>query len=228
LSGNENQVRNFVTITPKIVVNKPTALNAARLTRTWGTAMKLWVMIFATNSMLLGCANKPNAAGNDVIDPDVAKAEELIDAFCSFDRSRLNALLDGAECSKPDILYYQGWAEGGNYKIVNRKPCTSVGGNAIACPITVDDDLGNALRFAYEVTDTFKLTFSGGEITAVETSSDDPPEFYAAQEWVKTHRPELIEVPCQGYFAGGPTPGECVKAMVQGFREFESLQQSAK
>jgi hypothetical protein len=189
--------------------------------------MKLWLLILATNAVLFGCASKSNIADNDAVDPKLSKAEEFIDAFYSFDRSRLNALLDQAESSKPDILYYQGWAEGGKYKIVDRKPCTSVGENAVACPITVDDDLGNALRFAYEVTDTFKLTFSGGEIIAVETSSDDPPEFYTAQQWIKANRPELIEVPCKGFFAGGPTPGECVKAMVQGFKEFESLQQSA-
>ena len=29
-----------------------------------------------------------------------------------------------------------------------------------------------------------------------------------------------IEVPCKGYFAGGPTPGACCKAMVQGFKEY--------
>jgi hypothetical protein len=181
--------------------------------------MKLWLLIFATSSILLGCASKSNVAGNNGID-------QFIDAFYSFDRSRLDALLEHAESSKPDILYYQGWAEGGNYKIVDRKPCTSAGESVIACPVTVDDDLGNALKFAYEVTDTFKLTFSGGEIIKVETSSDDPPEFYTAQEWIRTHRPELIEVACKGYFAGGPTPGECVKAMVQGFKEFEGLQQS--
>jgi hypothetical protein len=188
--------------------------------------MKLWLLIFATSWILLGCASKSNVAGNDGIDPSVAKAEEFIDAFYSFDRSRLDAILDHAESSKPDILYYQGWAEGGNYKIVDRKHCTSAGESVIACPVTVDDDLGNALKFAYEVTDTFKLTFSGGQIIKVETSSDDPPEFYTAQEWIRTHRSELIEVACKGYFAGGPTPGECVKAMVEGFKEFEGLQQS--
>jgi hypothetical protein len=190
--------------------------------------MKQWMLLFAASAVLLGCARKSDVAGNDGIDPDVAKAEEFIDAFYSFDRNRLNALLDHAESSKPDILYYQGWAEGGNYKIVNRKPCAPVKANSIACPVTVDDDLINALGIAFDVTDTFELTFSDGEIVAVETSSDDPPEFHAAKEWVMSNRSELIEVPCKDYFAGGPTPGDCCRAVVQGFKEFANTAGSSK
>ena len=86
----------------------------------------------------------------------------------------------------------------------------------------VDDDLINALGLSFDVTDTFNLTFSNGEIIAVDPTSNDPPEFSDAESWVSKHRPELIEVPCKGYFDGGPTPGACVKAMVQGFKEFAS------
>ena len=194
----------------------------------WGMAMKVRLLIVTINALLLGCGDKASVAGNDVVDPNAAKAEEFIDAFYSFDRDKLAALLDHAGSSKVEILYYQGWAEGGNYKIVNRQPCVQVKLNTIACPITVDDDLINVLGIAFDVTDTFALTFSDGEIVSVETSSDDPAEFHAAMEWVKSDRPKLIDVPCKGYYAGGPTPGNCCKAYVQGFKEFASIQRSSK
>lgn len=190
--------------------------------------MKPWLLMLAINAVLLGCAEKSEVGGKNDINPNIARAEEFIDVFYSFDRSRLDAVLDHAESSKPDILYYQGWAEGGNYKIVNRGPCAPVSENVVACPITVDDDLINALGLAFDVTDTFELTFSDGEIVSVETSSDDPPEFHAAKDWVMSNRSGLIEIPCKGYFAGGPTPGECCKAVVKGYREFARIQASSK
>ena len=44
-------------------------------------------------------------------------AESLIDDFYSFDSMRLEEALASAEDSKESLLYYQGWAEGGNYEI---------------------------------------------------------------------------------------------------------------
>ena len=190
--------------------------------------MKGLLATCAMSAFLLGCVSDSTGNDGDNKREHIAKAEEFIDAFYSYDADRLDASLKYAESSKPDILYYQGWAEGGNYKIVNRKPCAPVRASTIACPVTVDDDLGNALGLAFEVTDTFELTFSDGQIASVKTSSDDPPEFYAAMEWVKNNRSELVDVPCQGYFAGGPTPGACCKGYVQGFKEFAASQESAK
>jgi len=45
-------------------------------------------------------------------------AEFLIDDFYSFDSVRLEQALARAEDSKEPLLYYQGWAKGGNYEIV--------------------------------------------------------------------------------------------------------------
>ena len=45
-------------------------------------------------------------------------AESLIDDFYSFDSVRLEQALAHAEDSKEPLLYYQGWAKGGNYEIV--------------------------------------------------------------------------------------------------------------
>ena len=39
-------------------------------------------------------------------------------------------------------------------------------------------------------------------------------------EWVKKDLAELIQEPCRGFFDGGPTPGECVRAMVEGYKRF--------
>lgn len=170
--------------------------------------------------VLTGCNGKPAMAGSEINEQQLATAEAFIDAFYSFDPQRLSALLDHAASSKPGILYYQGWAEGGNYKVVNRKPCAPVGVDSIACPITVDDDLINALGITWDVTDTFTLTFSGQHITSVETSSNDPAEFYEAEAWIKKHQPELIEVPCRVPITAGSTPSACVKATVEGFKQF--------
>jgi hypothetical protein len=59
-----------------------------------------------------------------------------------------------------------------------------------------------------------------GKMVAVETSSNDPALFWQARDWVKEKLPELIEKPCQGIWDGGPTPGDCVRAMVEGYGRF--------
>ena len=125
-----------------------------------------------------------------------------------------------AEGSIPSILFYQGWAEGGNYKVVKRRLCLADQDGTISCSITVKDDLIGALGIDFNVTDTFSLTFSDGEIVSVTTSSNDPQEYYDAHAWVEQNRPELIDEPCRGFFDGGPTPGNCARAMVEGYSEY--------
>ena len=56
-------------------------------------------------------------------------------------------------------------------------------------------------------------------IVRVRTSSNDPELFHEAMEWVRRERPELIAEPCRGFFKGGPTPGQCVRAMVRRLAE---------
>jgi hypothetical protein len=165
-----------------------------------------------------GDSSLPDSA--EVDNPNIATAEALIDAFYSFDGDALRATLVFAEASIPQILYYQGWAEGGNYEVLNRMPCVVDDEENISCSITVKDDLIEALDLDVNVTDTFHLTFSGNRVVHVETSSNDPDAYYEAQSWVEENRPGLINEPCRGFFAGGPTPGECVKAMVRGYAEF--------
>jgi hypothetical protein len=153
----------------------------------------------------------------------LAAAEAFVDAFYSFDADRLRATLSHAPESVPRIVYYQGWAQGGNYVVVQRMPCRVEGPEQVSCSITVRDDLIQALGTGFDVTDTFHLGFSGGRIVSVRTTSDDPPEFDRAMEWVERERSELVEGPCRDAFEGGPTPQACVRAMVQGFREYAAL-----
>lgn len=146
--------------------------------------------------------------------------EAFIDAFYSFDPTKLQSALSSAQGSVPLIGFYQGWAKGGNYKIVDRKPCEAKEPSLISCSITVKDDLMSALGIDFDVTDSFHISLSDGKISSVRNTSNDLPVFSDAMEWVKRELPELLREPCQGFFDGGPTPEACVRAMVAGFKKF--------
>ncbi|MBT6026180.1 MAG: hypothetical protein HOH12_13095 [Gammaproteobacteria bacterium] len=150
----------------------------------------------------------------------IEAAEQVIEAFYSFDSATLAPLLRQAGGSSANILYYQGWAEGGNYKVVTRTPCFIEEPNKIACAITVQDDPVVALNTGFNVTDTFHMTFDGANLTAVETSSNDQPIYYEARQWVEANRPEVMTGPCKDAYAGGTTPGDCARAMTEGYTEF--------
>lgn len=151
-----------------------------------------------------------------------AAAEELIDAFYSFDPVQLRAALGAAPASQPTILFYQGWAEGGNYAIIKREPCQYIDKSEVTCAITVRDDLIAALGTGYWVTDKFHLTFQESRIIKVRTTSNDPPDFELGLNWLKRERPDVMTGPCLGFFAGGPTPQECVRAVVSGFKAYRA------
>lgn len=180
-------------------------------------------LALAAASLAAGCRRPGAADAPPVTDARLATAERFVDAFYSFDRGRLADALVAAERSAPRILYYQGWAEGGHYRVRRRRPCVLEPEQRVRCAITVQDDLILALGLREQVTDTFRLTLDGGRIVRVTTSSDDPPLFEEAVTWVRRERADRIRVPCEGFFAGGPTPQACVRAMVQGFAEFAAL-----
>jgi hypothetical protein len=161
-------------------------------------------------------------------DGNLTAAEEFVDAFYSYDAAKLRAVLSSAESSQPLILYYQGWAERGHYEVINRKPCKADDASKVSCSITVKDDLMSALGIDFDVTDTFHITLSDGKIVSVETSSDDLPVYSQAEEWVNQKHPDLFQESCRGYFEGGPTPGDCVRAMVRGFAEFAASEDFPK
>ncbi len=142
-------------------------------------------------------------------------AESLIDDFYSFDSVRLKQALANAEDSQESLLYYQGWAEGGNYEIVERKNCAVQSLNIVSCPITVKDDPMLALAVDFFVTDTFEITFEDERVSTVETSSNDLPIYYQARDWVRANMPELVAQPCEGHGRGLPTLRceRCVSAL---------------
>ena len=47
-----------------------------------------------------------------------------------------------------------------------------------------------ALAVDFFVTDTFEITFEGGRVSSVETSSNDLPIYYQARDWVRANMPE--------------------------------------
>lgn len=155
-------------------------------------------------------------------DKNLATAEALIDAFYSFDAAQLAPLLGDAQPSAAALGFYQGWAEGGNYRVLQRQDCVAESAAVVTCAITVEDDPVLALNLDFKVTDTFKMTFEGTALVAVDNSSNDKPIYYEAYEWVVANMPEVMAGPCQGFFVDGPTPAECARAMTAGYRAFAS------
>jgi hypothetical protein len=169
-----------------------------------------------------GCAGQAPAQSPSAIPPPLITAEKLIDAFYSFDPHQLRAAMADAPGSQPQLLFYQGWAEGGNYTIIERQPCQFASESEVTCAITVRDDLIAALGTGFWVTDKFHLTISEGRIIKVRNSSNDPPDFDLALDWLRNERPGIMTGPCRGFFAGGPTPQDCVRAVVGGFKAYRA------
>lgn len=179
--------------------------------------MRIATLIVAAG-LMAGCAVHPKAPRP----PELKQAEALVDAFYSFDPARLRSLMADAPDSLPRLLYYQGWAQGGNYVVLKRDPCRLDKPGEVSCAVTVRDDLAPALRIPFDVTDIFHLGFREGRIVSVRNSSNDPPEFEQALKWVDKQRPTLFDAECRGFFKGGPTPQACVREVVKGFREFSA------
>lgn len=177
-------------------------------------------------ALLVGCApaEKETPMTNADAPPppaaEVVVAEQFIDVFYAFDRDAMAELVKDAGPAGDRILWYQGWAEGGNYKVVNRGACELLEPGVVECPITVDDDPVLALNTGFKVTDTFTLTVEGGRIVDIKTRSNDQPIYYTARKWVEANLPDLIAGPCQDRGTAGGTPGDCARAMTEGYRQF--------
>ena len=184
-----------------------------------------FLAVVALLSSLAGCVGGEPPRGATP-SPSQIEAEKLIDAFYSYDPRQLLAAMVNSPVSQPQLLFYQGWAEGGNYAVIDRQPCRHLGRNKITCAITVRDDLIEALGTGYWVTDKFHLTIRDGKIVQVSNSSNDPPEFDLALNWLRQERPHVMAGPCRGFFAGGATPKDCVRAVVEGFNAYRTSIQS--
>ncbi|MFM9837538.1 MAG: hypothetical protein ACKVOQ_04695 [Cyclobacteriaceae bacterium] len=160
------------------------------------------------------------ASHKDISDNNIVIANKFVDAFYSFNRDSLQTILSEAKDSQPNILYYQKWAECGHYEILERSKCVAKNDSVVLFPVTVKDDLMEALEIDFHVTDTFHIIVRNGKIRSVETSSNDPDTYHVAKEWVKQNRAELIDMECEGIWNGGPTPCECIQGFLKGFDDF--------
>lgn len=183
--------------------------------------MKVHQTILLSLVLFVSCKNstQPEAPVNQNSNIDIAN--KFVDAFYSFNRDSLAAILSQAkESSQADILFYQKWAECGHYEVLKRDTYSEKSDSIIIFPVTVKDDLMAALHIDFNVTDTFRISIQNGHIRSVQTSSNDPETYFEAKEWVKKNRPDLVEKACEGAWAGGPTPCECIQGMLKGFGEF--------
>jgi len=167
---------------------------------------------------LLACAYLPLSGDNQALQI----AERFITTFYSWDRSALQEQMTENDDHQA-VIYYQGWAEGGNYAIKIRRPCL-LENDAISCSITVTDNFGQAM--GYIATDTFRLLISNGQISEVTFTADDPPIFEELQQWIMTERPEVLTGPCLDMFAGGNTPQACAKTVSELAEEFMTIRES--
>ena len=181
--------------------------------------------IFLFLLLLVSCKNASHSGDSNKDINNIDVANKFIDTFYSFDRDSLSSILFEANESRPGILFYQKWAECGNYAVLNRADVIVKNDTLVVCPVTVRDDLIQALQLELHVTDTFHLGIVDGHIKSVETSSNDPELFHEARTWVRENLTELVEEPCKRNKEGGPTPCECVKATVKGFAEFIATKQ---
>jgi hypothetical protein len=173
--------------------------------------------LYLTLSLVIGCKE---ISYKDVSSSNILIANNFVDAFYSFNRDSLRSILSDAKSSQPNILYYQKWAECGNYQIIQRSQPVQKNDSVMLVPVTVKDDLMPALEIDFNVTDTFHIVVRDGKIRSVETSSNDPEMYHKAKAWVRQNHPELVDKPCKGIWNGGSTPCECIQGFIKGFGDF--------
>jgi hypothetical protein len=167
---------------------------------------------------LSACSTVANAPADLAV--NLETAEGMIDAFYSFDATKLQPFLSEAGEAQASILSYQAWADGGNYLVMFREPCEEEAENIISCSITVQDDPVVALETGFNVTDTFHLKFEGSNIVGVKTSSNDQPIYFKARKWVESNLPEVMEGSCKRTDGQRETPRDCARAMTDGYKQF--------
>jgi len=150
---------------------------------------------------LAACSDDTPAKAVDTVaatvgDLDLVIAESFIDAFYSFEPERLAPIMASAPETAPRLLYYQGSAKDGNYKMLLRTPCSRDEEGIVNCPVKVQDDRVQALGTGFDVTDTFHLTFEEGTLVKVTTSSNNQDIYAEAAMWVVENMPEVMNGPC--------------------------------
>lgn len=169
------------------------------------------------------CAEPAKTVNYSTLNNRLMHAEKMVEAFYSFKPEPLAQILINAGESKKNILFYQGWAEGGNYIVMENYGCKVVEKNKIDCAITVQDDLVLALGIDFNVTDVFHLEFNAEQIISVKTSSNDPQLYHDASKWVKDQYPEKIKLSCKGTDEYPASAKQCVQNMLSGYVEYAQL-----
>ena len=148
---------------------------------------------------------------------DLYTAESFLDAFYTFDQSKLTQfLVPSADADR--ALYYQAWAQAANYKVKQRNACAHNASKAIVCAVTVTDDFGQTM--GYVATDTFTMIIQENKVSVISFAGDDPPIFQQLFAWIAENRPEILEGPCKDLFEGGKTPMACSRAVVAAAKAF--------
>ena len=100
--------------------------------------MNLKELFYIAILLAVGCKNGTKSEVSVSNDNTIAIANQFIDAFYSFNKDTLKRTLSNAEESQPGILYYQKWAECGNYEILKRFNCEEKNDTLVICPIMVN------------------------------------------------------------------------------------------
>ena len=100
-----------------------------------------YIVLIVTGS----CKNATQDKAYSLHEKNVSITNDFIDAFYSFNGDSLELILSHAPESSTNILYYQKWAECGNYEIIERSGCIIKNDSQLICPIKVKDDLIGAL-----------------------------------------------------------------------------------
>jgi len=78
--------------------------------------MRLRVVSTVAVFALFACGDGKETGKRHGAEANLSVAEAFVDAFYSFEPNRLEDALSHAAESVPSIIFYQGWAEGGNYE----------------------------------------------------------------------------------------------------------------
>ena len=119
----------------------------------WNKAVTVIFMLLNSSQLSAAEVQVSSSEEQAAIMESLTIAEGFIDAFYSFDSSLLTPYLNKAIDTSDNIRRYQGWAEGGNYKVLQRQPCRLDSPSVILCSITVQDDPVQALQTGFNVTE---------------------------------------------------------------------------
>lgn len=148
------------------------------------------------------------------------QAEEIMDAVLSLDPARLEGL-DLPEVTLDDLTYWQLYSDAVGISSVTRSLCEQTSPTTTSCRFTYIDDL---VQLAAAETTLVEESFiivvgADGDVAAVRHRPSSPPAVTTAIADSRETHPEVWDGPCSNWFAGGSTPAECGKALVEIFRD---------